>query len=166
MRVAQFPLQSQRPFRTRLPARHSDVVEALARRRQKERRRIFERERTRRLRIRRNIALAQLRQNRLERTPKAIQHADAVAQRHHGRPRVFVRHRVIRSKRELRLRVLRMHQERRAPVDSGLQQTNTFVRRIPALDHDVIQLIAQELVYDALVLIAHFQKIRQRADRS
>ena len=66
---AQFALQRQRSFRSRLSAGHCHVVEAFARRSEEKRAGILERQRPRRLRIRRDETLAQLGQNYFERGP-------------------------------------------------------------------------------------------------
>ena len=58
-----------------------------------------------------------------------------------------------------------MHQKRRPPIHIRLQQPHAFVRRVPALHHDIIQLVAQKLIDHALVCAIHFQKIRQRSHR-
>ncbi len=74
--------------------------------------------------------------------------------------------RFVEHKRELGLRVLRMNEECGAPIDIGAQQAKTFIGRVPRLDHDVIQLVAQKIFHHALEARFHFQKISQHADRS
>ena len=72
----------------------------------------------------------------------------------------------IRDKRELRLRVLRMHQECRAAVDVGAQQAQAFVGGVPRLDHDVVQFVAQKVFDDALVAGLNFEEIGEHAGGS
>src|SRR5258707_3905288 len=58
---------------------------------------------------------------------------------------------LFRSKRKLCLRVFRMHEECRAPVDVGAQQAQAFVGSVPRLDHDEVQFVAQKVFDNALI---------------
>ena len=165
LRLADLAFQRQRPLNPGLAPGHRHVVKTFAGRREEKCGGIFERQRPCRLGIGSHITLAQLRQNRLQRPPKPIQHADAIPQRHNPLRLCVIRHPVGPFKRKPRLRVLRMDEESRPAIHARLQQPNPFVGRIPALDHDVVQLIAQELIDYALVLAVHFQEIRQGPHR-
>src|SRR5579884_1737123 len=59
-----------------------------------------------------------------------------------------------------------MHEEGCAAVYVGLEQAHAFVRGVPAFYHDVVQLIAQKLVYHVLVLSGDFEEVGQRTYRS
>ncbi len=66
---------------------------------------------------------------------------------------------------KVRLRIIRMDKEGRSAFHVGLQQVHACVRGIPALHHDIIQLVAQKLIDHALVLAVDFQKVRQGSHR-
>ncbi len=72
----------------------------------------------------------------------------------------------IRDEREPCLRVFRMHQECRAPVDVGAQQAQAFVGGVPRLDHDEVQFVAQEVFDDALIARFDFEEIGEHAGGS
>ncbi len=72
----------------------------------------------------------------------------------------------VSGKRELGLGIVGMNQKRSPPIDIALQQAHAFMRGIPALDHDVVQLIAQKRINHGFVFAADFKKVRQRAHRS
>src|ERR1700722_17018750 len=59
-----------------------------------------------------------------------------------------------------------MDEECSAAVDIGAQQPKTFVGRVPRLDHNVVQFVAQEIFHHPLEARFHFQKIAQHADGS
>ena len=59
-----------------------------------------------------------------------------------------------------------MDEECSAAVDIGAQQPKTFVGRVPRLDHNVVQFVAQEIFHHPLEARLHFQKIAQHADGS
>ena len=71
----------------------------------------------------------------------------------------------VEEERELCLRIFRMDQERRAAVNIAAQQAQAFVGGVPRLHHDVVQLLAQEVVHHVLVAVLHFQEVGQHADR-
>ena len=71
----------------------------------------------------------------------------------------------VSGKRKLGLGIVGMHQEGSAPVDIALQQPHAFMRGVPAGDHDVVELVTQESIYDGFVFAAHFEKVGQRAHR-
>ena len=58
-----------------------------------------------------------------------------------------------------------MHQKRRSPRNIRLQHAHAGIRRVPALHHHIVQLIAQELIHHAFILPIHLQKVRQRPHR-
>src|SRR5580692_5991200 len=70
------------------------------------------------------------------------------------------------DKRELRLRVLGMHQERSASVDVRAQQAQAFVGSIPRLDYDEVQFVAQKILDDSLIARIDFEKIGEHAGGS
>src|SRR5271170_7593384 len=57
-----------------------------------------------------------------------------------------------------------MDKERGPAVNIGLEQTHAFIRRIPALHDDIVELIAQEFVDHALILTVNFEEIGECAD--
>ncbi len=72
----------------------------------------------------------------------------------------------IRNKRKLRLRILGMHEEGGAPIDIGAQQAQAFVGRVPRLDHDEVQFVAQEIFDHALVARFDFKEIGEHSGGS
>src|ERR1019366_4243902 len=56
-------------------------------------------------------------------------------------------------------------QERRTTGNLGLQQLDAVLSRLPILDDDVVQLVAQELVDHLLVRAIDLQKVSERTDR-
>ena len=56
-----------------------------------------------------------------------------------------------------------MHEKGCAPGDIGLEQVHAGIGCIPALDHDIVQLVAQKLIDHALVLSLDFEEVRQRS---
>ena len=165
MRFAQLALQRQRTLGPGLAAGDGDVVKALAGRGKEEGVGVFQRQGLCRLRIGSDKSIAQLGQNHFERTAKAIQHADAVFQPLYADAVVFGVQRIT-GKRELGLGIVGMDQERCPPIDVALQQAHAFVGRVPALDHDVVQLVAQKRINYGFIFAVHFQEVRQRAYRS
>ena len=141
-------------------------MEALAGLREEERVRIFQREIAADLGIGNDVTVAELRQNYLKRLAEAVEHANAVLQRHNG---VAVRDVICsprRIERELCLRIFGVDQERRAAIDIGAQQAQAFVGGIPGLHHDVVQLVAQEVVDHVLVAVFDFEEIGQHSGRA
>src|ERR1700733_4553121 len=57
-----------------------------------------------------------------------------------------------------------MNQEGGAAVDVAAQQAKPLVSGVPRFDHNVIQLVAQKVLDDALETWLDFKKIRQDAD--
>ena len=57
-----------------------------------------------------------------------------------------------------------MDQERRAAIHIAAQQAQAFVGRVPRLHHDVVQLLAQEVVHHMLVAVFDFEEVGQHAD--
>ena len=97
----------------------------------------------------------------LQATAKAIQHANAVFQPHYAAALSIAAHRRARGKGKLRLRIIRMHKKGRASVDVVLQQPHTFIGRIPALDDDVVQFVAEKFVHDLFILTIHLKEVGQ-----
>ena len=125
-----------------------------------------ERELARHRGIGHDVSVAQLGQNHFERLAESVQHANRVLQR---KDRVVERSVVmafIRDKRKLRLRVLGMDQECRAPVDVGAQQAQAFVGGVPRLDHDEVQFVAQKVFDHALIARLDFEEIGEHAGGS
>ncbi len=58
-----------------------------------------------------------------------------------------------------------MHQKRRTPVHIRAQQAEAFIRGVPRLHDDVVQLVAEKVLDHAFVARINFQKIRQHANR-
>ena len=83
-----------------------------------------------------------------------------------GLPRRRRVRRLIHRERKLRLRIFRMHQERRPPIHVAPQQAQAFVGSVPRLHHDVVQFIAQEVFDHALVLRLDLEEVGQHARRS
>ena len=50
------------------------------------------------------------------------------------------------------------------PADVGLEQVHAGVGGVPGFDDDVVELVAEELVDDALVLAIDFEEVGERAD--
>src|SRR6185437_8193846 len=129
-----------------------------------ERLRIGESKGARGLGIRRDKAFAQLGQDHLKRLTEAVQYADAVLERNdtvggvRGTLHAF-------GEGESSLRVVRMHQEGGAPRNVGVKHAHALIGRIPTLHHDVVQLIAQKLVDDALILSLDLEEVRERSHR-
>src|ERR1700730_5657259 len=82
LHLDQLTLQGERTLCARTSAGDSDIMEGLARRRQEERMRVRQRQRTGGVGVRRDEALAQLRQNHFERSTEAVQYTDALLQWH------------------------------------------------------------------------------------
>ena len=72
---------------------------------------------------------------------------------------------VVSREGELRLRIVGMNQECRAAIYVRLQQPHALVGRLPALHHDVVQLIAKKFVHHALVLAVDFKEIGEHSHR-
>src|SRR5215469_16206849 len=124
--------------------------------------RIRQRQCSRSVRIGSHVALAQLGENNFERLTEAVQYTHAVAQRHYAIDvgdisYGFALHSL--GEGEVRLRVVRMHEECCATGDVGLKQMHPRIGRVPALDNDVVQLIAQELVDYALVFAVDLEEV-------
>ena len=58
-----------------------------------------------------------------------------------------------------------MNQKGGAAIDAGFEEPDALLGSNPALDDDVIELFAKELVDDAFMGAADFKKISQGADR-
>ena len=71
----------------------------------------------------------------------------------------------IEMERELCLGIFGMDQEGGAAVHVAAQQPQAFVSSIPRLHHNVVQLLAQEVVHHMLVLVVHLEKVGQHAHR-
>ena len=56
-----------------------------------------------------------------------------------------------------------MDEEGGATGDVGGEQTDARVGRVPALDDDVVQLVAQELIDNGLVLAVDFKEVGEGA---
>ena len=106
------------------------------------------------------IAISKLGQNCFQRSPKPVQHPDGVFERRDPRRA----DEVVAFFPQAALRGL-MNQEGSTAVHARLQKPNAFFSRSPALNHHVVQLVAQELVHHILVLAAYFNKISQRTHR-
>ena len=133
--------------------------------REEERIGIFQRQIAADVGIGHDVAVAQLGQNHFQRFAEAVEHANAMLQRNHAvAVRDLVR-RLVEDERELRLRIFGMDQERRAAIHVAAQQAQTFVGGVPRLHHDVVQLVAQEIVDHVLVAVFHFEKVGEHADR-
>ena len=65
---------------------------------------------------------------------------------------------------ECGLGVVGMDEEGGAAGDVGLEQAHAFVGGVPALDDDVVELVAEELVDDVLVLALDFEEVGEGAD--
>ncbi len=59
----------------------------------------------------------------------------------------------------------RVNQESGAAIHAGLEQLDALFGGHPALDHHIIQLLAQKLIHHGLIRAAHLEKIRQRPHR-
>ncbi len=162
--VAQLALDGERTFGARLAAGDGDVVEAFAGGREEEGARILERQGACDASVGRDVALAQLGQNGLERCAEAVEHADAILQPHDSFAAGLRSGGLGGIEGELGLRVVRMDEEGGAAIDVALEQAHAFVGRVPALDDDVVELVAQILVYDAFVLAVDFEEVSERAD--
>ena len=166
LNLGQLALEGQRTLCARTAAGDGDVVEGLAGGREEERLRVRERERARGVGVRRDEAFAQLGQDHFERLAEAVQDADAVLQRDDAFDAFDVglggaRHAF--GEGEVGLGVVGMNEEGGAAGYVGLEQMHAGVGGIPALDDDVVQLVAQELVDDALVLAIDFEEVGERA---
>src|SRR5260370_3087415 len=143
-------------------------MEGLARRRQEERMRIRERERPGRVGVRRDKALAQLRQNHFERSTEAVQYTDALLQWHDAFDALGVGlggagHAL--GEGEVGLRIVRMDEEGGASGDVGLEQLHAGIGCVPRLYDDVVELISEELIDYALVLAADLEEVGECAYR-
>ena len=58
-----------------------------------------------------------------------------------------------------------MDKESRASRNVRLQHAHTFVSRVPALYHDVVQFFAKEFVDNILILSLHFKEVGKCAYR-
>ena len=65
---------------------------------------------------------------------------------------------------EVGLGVVGMDEEGGAAGDVGLEQAHAGVGGVPGFDDDVVELVAEELVDDALVLAVDFEEVGERAD--
>jgi len=77
-----------------------------------------------------------------------------------GRPSIL-----IHDERKLGLRIIRVHQEGGPAVHIRSQQPHAFIGRIPRLNHDVVELFAQEVFHHSFVLRLDFKEIREHAHR-
>ncbi len=59
-----------------------------------------------------------------------------------------------------------MHQKRRPPVDVGAQQAQAFIGRVPRLDHDEVQFVAQEVFDHPLIARLDFEEIGEHTGGS
>ncbi len=141
------------------------VVEAFSRLREEKRVGIFESQATCGIGAGNDVAVAKLRENYLQRLSEAVENANRMFQRHDGSCRRRAMCSFIQDEGELGLRVLGMNQEGGAAVDVAAQQAQAFVGSVPGLDHDVVQLVAQEVFHHALETRLDFKKIREHADR-
>ena len=163
---AKFALHRERALGALLAASDSHVVEAFSRRSEEERIGIFEREIAARARVADDVAVAKLGQDDFQRlaqshrAPESCSSAAECCWLGGAGARALVH-----QERELRLRILRMDQERGPAIDIGAQQTHAFVGRVPRLHDDVVQFVAQEVFDNALVMRFDFEKIGQHADR-
>ena len=125
-----------------------------------------ERELARRRRIGHDVTIPKLRQDHFERLTESVQHANRVLQRDDRIVERGVVQAFIRDKRKLCLRVFRMHEECRAPVDVGAQQAQAFVGSVPRLDHDEVQFVAQKVFDNALIAGLDFEEIGEHTGGS
>src|SRR5262249_54489288 len=146
--LAELALHRQWTFAALLASGDGDIVEALAGLREKEGIGVLQSQIAAHIRIGDDEAVSQLRQNHLERVAEAIQYANAVLQRNHAVAVAAVVSGCFGREGEFRLRVFGVHEERRAAVNIAAEQTQTFVSRVPRLYDNVIQLVAQEVVYN------------------
>ncbi len=162
---AQFALHGERSLAALLAAGHGDVVEALARLGEEEGIGIIQREIAAGAGIGHNVAVAELGQNHFKRFAEAVEHANAMLERDHAVAMRDLVRGLVEEERKLRLRIFGMDQERRAAIHVAAQQAQTFVGRVPRLHHDVVQLVAQEIVNHVLIAIFHFEKVGEHAHR-
>src|ERR1017187_5202674 len=108
-----------------------------------------------------DIAILELGQKRLEGPTEAIQDADRIFQWRNSRATDGV----VAPFEKAALGGI-VNQEGGASIDARLQQPYALFGSSPTFDHDIVQLIAQELVDHAFVLAAHFKKIGKRAHGS
>ena len=59
-----------------------------------------------------------------------------------------------------------MHKECGPSIHVGTQQAETLVSGVPRLDHDIVQLVAQEVLDHAFIPRIDFQKICEHANWS
>ena len=59
-----------------------------------------------------------------------------------------------------------MDQESCASINIGFEQTHALFGRIPRLNHDVVQFVAEEVIDYAFILVIDFQKVGQHSRRS
>ena len=115
----------------------------------------------------RDEALAELGQDDLERFAEAVEDADALLEGHDAFDALDVGlggtlHAFGEGK--VGLCVVGVDEEGGAAGDVGLQEMHACVGGVPALDDDVVELVAEELVDDALVLAVDFEEVGEGAD--
>ena len=164
--VAQLALHGERSLAALLAAGDGHVVEALARLREEEGVGIFQRQAAADFGIGNNVAVAKLRQNHFQRLAESVEDTNAVLERNHGIAVSDVMHRLVEVEGKLCLRIFGMNEECGAAIDVGAQQAQTFVGSIPRLHHDIVQLVAQEIIDHMFVAIVDFKKVGQHAGGS
>src|SRR6185437_13877534 len=109
---------------------------------------------------------AQLGQDHFERFAEAVEHANAAGEGDDGVARRSGARALVDNKGKLGLRVAGVYEEGRASIDVTLEQAHAFIGGAPGLHHDKVQLVAQEIVDYAFILIVHFEEIGEDADGS
>src|ERR1019366_3360007 len=162
---AQFALHGERSLAALLAAGHGDVVEALTGLGKEEGIGIFQCEIAAGTSIGHNVAVAELGQNHLKRFAEAVEHTNAMLEWNYAfSVRDLVRG-LVEEERKLRLRIFGMDEEGCAAIHVAAQQAQTLVGSVPRLHHDVIQLVAQEIVNHVLIAIFDFEKVSEHAHR-
>ena len=59
-----------------------------------------------------------------------------------------------------------MDQEGCAAIGVALEQTHAFLGRVPRFDYDVVQLVAEEVIYHGFILVIDFEKVGKHSGRS
>jgi hypothetical protein len=66
---------------------------------------------------------------------------------------------------KLGLRIFGMNQKSGAAINVAAQQAQAFIGCVPALDHDVVQFVAEKVFNHAFETRLDLKKIREHADR-
>ena len=158
--LGEFALEGERPLRAHLAPGDGGVVEGLAGGAEEEAARMLRCQPARGGRIGRDESVAQLGQHGFQRCAESVENAHTVLERDDALGGLQT---IGDSQLPVRI-LLAVDEEGGATGDVGGEQTDARVGGVPALDDDVVQLVAQELIDDGLVLAVDFEEVGEGAE--